>query len=59
MITTDVFKGKIHNSWLPIFQSEVGKLYIKTLSELVKQYPIKDNQGFNNTKSSFRLVPAA
>jgi uracil DNA glycosylase len=57
-MTTDVFKGKVHESWFPLFQSPLGELYIKTLSTIVANHPQKDNQGFNISKDlGFKLLP--
>lgn len=57
MVTTEVFKGKVHESWLPIFESKVGESYISTLRKIITNYPTKDNQGFNSTKNGFRILP--
>jgi uracil DNA glycosylase len=57
-MTTDVFKSKVHESWLCLFQSPLGELYIQTLTNIVNDYPKKDNQGFNISKQlGFKLLP--
>jgi hypothetical protein len=54
-MTTDVFKSKVHESWLCLFQSPLGELYIQTLTNIVNDYPKKDNQGFNISKQLYLL----
>lgn len=57
-MTTDVFKGKVHESWLPLFQSPLGELYINTLKKIVYNHPTKDKEGFNISKElGFKLLP--
>jgi len=57
-MTTDIFKNKIDDSWLSLFQSPLGELYIQTLTNIITDHPKKDNQGFNISKQlGFKLLP--
>jgi uracil-DNA glycosylase len=57
-MTTDIFKNKIDDSWLSLFQSPLGELYIQTLTNVITDHPKKDDHGFNVSKQlGFKLLP--